>query len=149
MIPSAGNKMWKLFLVWFRSRHCRVSVIMRPSGYFVGPNLAHGAIWVWDPCSRHTQNAIRGPHHFLVLCYGIYLLFFATKTDSQLNVTPVFTSQYLRQQMACSWLEAILLPNTGLFCWVIHTTCCLWSTSQSLSHTFPRSAKNSETMNND
>jgi len=26
---------------------------MRPSGYFVGPNLAFGAIWVWDPCAGH------------------------------------------------------------------------------------------------
>ena len=25
---------------------------MRPSGYFVGPDLAHGAIWVWDPGSK-------------------------------------------------------------------------------------------------
>jgi len=22
---------------------------MRPSGHFIGPNLALGAIWVWDP----------------------------------------------------------------------------------------------------
>jgi len=25
---------------------------MRPLGYFVGPNLAHGAVWVWDARSN-------------------------------------------------------------------------------------------------
>ena len=40
---------WKsLFLVTFRYRSCCVSVIMRPSGYFISAHLALGAIWVWD-----------------------------------------------------------------------------------------------------
>jgi len=52
MIPFAGNKDVKLFLVRLRYRHCCVSIIMRPSGYFVAPNLAHGAIWVWDSWAK-------------------------------------------------------------------------------------------------
>jgi len=36
----------------FRHRYCCVSVIMRPSGYFVSPHVTHGAIWVWDPWIR-------------------------------------------------------------------------------------------------
>jgi len=43
--------MQKLFLRRLRYRHCCLSIIMRPSGYFIGPNLAHRAIWVWDPWS--------------------------------------------------------------------------------------------------
>jgi len=50
MIPFAGNKMWKLFLERFRYRHCCISVIMRPSGYFINFHLALGAIWFWDIC---------------------------------------------------------------------------------------------------
>ena len=38
-----------MFIVRFRNRHCCVSVIMRPSGHFISPHLALGAIWVWDP----------------------------------------------------------------------------------------------------
>ena len=44
-----GNKAQKLFLVQFRYRHCFASVIMRPSGYFIIPRVAIGAIWVWNP----------------------------------------------------------------------------------------------------
>jgi len=46
------KKMQKLFLVKFRYRRGCVSVVMRPSGYFIRPHshLALGAIWVWHPC---------------------------------------------------------------------------------------------------
>ena len=33
----------------FRCRHCCVRVIMRPSGYFLSPRLALGAVWVEIP----------------------------------------------------------------------------------------------------
>jgi len=42
----------------FRYRHCCVSVIMWPSGYFRSPHLALGAIWVWDPCCKPWLSAI-------------------------------------------------------------------------------------------
>ena len=51
MIPFAGNKMKKLFLVKFRFRRCCISVKMRLSRYFVSPHLALGTMWVWNPCS--------------------------------------------------------------------------------------------------
>jgi len=38
-----------MFLLRFRYRHCCVSVIMLPSGYFTSPRLVLGAIWLWDP----------------------------------------------------------------------------------------------------
>ena len=41
-----------MFLVWFSYRHCCVSVIMRPSGYFISPRLPPRAIWVWDHWSK-------------------------------------------------------------------------------------------------
>jgi len=49
MIPFAENKMWKVFLVRFRYNHCCVSVIMRPSDYFISPHLALGAIEFENP----------------------------------------------------------------------------------------------------
>jgi len=42
----------------FRYRHCYVSVIMRPSGYFISPHLVLGAIWVWDHCCKPSVSAI-------------------------------------------------------------------------------------------
>jgi len=32
---------------------------MRPSRYFVGPNLALEAIWVWDPWSKSTRDWLK------------------------------------------------------------------------------------------
>ena len=49
MIPFAGNKMQKLFLVTLRHRLCCVSLIMRPSTFVISLYLALGAILVWDP----------------------------------------------------------------------------------------------------
>jgi len=66
LIPFAENKMWKLFLVRFRYCHCCVSVIIRPSGYFVSSHLDLGAIWVRDSCSR-CCCIDHGYHHFKVL----------------------------------------------------------------------------------
>ena len=42
----------------FRYRDCYVSVIMRPSGYFISPLLVLGAIWVWDHCCEPWVSAI-------------------------------------------------------------------------------------------
>jgi len=61
MIPFTGNKLSKLFLVSFSYRLCCVSV-MWPSGYFISPRLAIGAIWIWDlrlkQCQLRCWNAV-------------------------------------------------------------------------------------------
>ena len=43
----------------FRYRRCCVSVVMRPASYPISPHVAHGAIWIWDPCTnlRHQTQA--------------------------------------------------------------------------------------------
>jgi len=41
---------WKVMRPKYR--HCCISVIMQPSGYFLRPHLALGANWVWYPCCR-------------------------------------------------------------------------------------------------
>jgi len=47
---------------WYR--HFCVSVIMRPSGYLMGPYMTLRAIWVWDPkgknenLSSHNNSSI-------------------------------------------------------------------------------------------
>jgi len=45
------------------TRHCCVSVIMRPAGYFVSPHLAIRAIWVWDPFLEDAKwgSVMTGP----------------------------------------------------------------------------------------
>jgi len=63
MIPFAGNKMQKLFLVSFRYRHCCASVVMRPSRYFVN-HVAFGTIWVWDHCSKICATELTVPSCF-------------------------------------------------------------------------------------
>jgi len=49
MIPSAGNKDAKAVSSKFTHRRCCISVVMRPTGCLIGPYVAHGASWVWDP----------------------------------------------------------------------------------------------------
>jgi len=52
MIPFARNKDAKALSSKFRYRSGCVSVIMRPTGGLISPYEAHGASWVWDPCSK-------------------------------------------------------------------------------------------------
>jgi len=42
--PFAGNKVQKPFLGTFSYRDCCVSVKMRPTGYFISPHSALGAV---------------------------------------------------------------------------------------------------------
>ena len=52
--------MLKLLRVRSRYRHCCVSAIMRPPGYFISPHLALGAIWVFI----HSTFLCDGFKHF-------------------------------------------------------------------------------------
>jgi len=56
MIAFAGNKDAKALSSKFRYDRCCVSVMMRPAGYLTSPYVAHGASWVWDPCTKLLQS---------------------------------------------------------------------------------------------
>ena len=48
----------------FRYRYRCLSVTMRPADYLMSPHLAHGPIWVWDPCSKDSYYSLVSDNNY-------------------------------------------------------------------------------------